>query len=448
MNVLKLNTDYANISEEQLSSLYPAALEAKQLLHSKQGKGNDFLGWLDYSLDLKEELLKEIEDIAEEIKQKADVLLVIGIGGSYLGAKAALESLRNSFINNNAKKYGKLDIYFIGQNMSAEYISELFEHIKGQSVYANVISKSGTTTEPAIAFRIVKSYIEALYGKEEAKNRIIATTDEKRGALRTLSDQEGYRTFVIPDDVGGRFSVITPVGLLPIACADISIRDFLAGFNTATLKYREKDSLEENEALKYAVLRNLLYQDDKTIEILVNYEPKLNFIAEWWKQLYGESEGKEGKGIYPSSLSFTTDLHSVGQYVQQGRRCLFETLLRIMKSKSDLKVQTDEQNLDGLNFLSGKSIYEINETALKATMLAHYSGGVPNIVIEIADWDAYHLGYLFSFFMHGVAYSGYILDVNPFDQPGVEDYKKNMFALLDKPGYEDYKKELVERFGL
>lgn len=448
MNVLNVNTNYTGIKEEQINEMYPIALAAKQRLHDKSGKGNDFVGWLDYSFNMSEELLTNIEEIAKEIREKADALLVIGIGGSYLGAKAALESLRSTFVNQNASKYGELAIYFIGQNMSAEYMSELFEHIKGESVYVNVISKSGTTTEPAIAFRLVKAYMEAQYGKEEAKNRIIATTDAARGALRTLSDQEGYRTFVIPDDIGGRFSVITPVGLLPMACANISIREFLNGFNTAAKKYKEQDELAQNEALKYAVLRNVLYREDKNIEILVNYEPKLNFISEWWKQLYGESEGKENKGIYPSSLSFTTDLHSVGQYVQQGRRVLFETVLKLVKRASDLKVESDEQNLDGLNFLSGKFIHEINETAMKATMLAHYSGGVPNIVLEIGDWNEYYLGYLFSFFMHAVAYSGYILDVNPFDQPGVEDYKKNMFALLDKPGYEDYKQELIKSFGL
>lgn len=445
MQTIKINSKFSNVDNSKLNSIKNLAEEKWNQLYSKTGKGNDFLGWIDYPLNITDKFISEINEIADEIRDKATVLIVVGIGGSYLGAKSAIDSLRNAFVNEIGRKNNKLAIYFLGQNMSPAYIKELLEHIKGESVYVNVISKSGTTTEPAVAFRIIKEFMENEY-KNDAAKRIIATTDEKRGALRTLATNEGYRTFVIPDDVGGRFSVITPVGLLPIACAGISINELMRGVKEATIRFKSNSSFEDNEALLYAALRNILYKDDKKIEILVNYDNRLDSIARWWMQLYAESEGKDGKGIFPCSLTFTTDLHSVGQYVQEGERSIFETVMSIMEDDNKIYVNSDKDNLDGLNYLAGKSIYEINQTAMKATMIAHYEGGVPNIELQIAKWDAYHLGYLYAFFMHAVAYSGYMLDVNPFDQPGVEAYKKNMFALLGKSGYEDLAEELKSKF--
>lgn len=445
MKPIVVNSKFTDLTREDIEQFSKKALDAKREIYAKTGKGNDFLGWLDYPLNIDDELMSSIQAVADEIREKATVLVVVGIGGSYLGAKSAIECLQETFQNEKSRKNGDLAIYFLGQNLSPRYMNELFEHIKDESIYVNVISKSGTTTEPAVGFRFMKKIIEEKYGMQEASKRIIATTDAKRGALKELSNKAGYRTFVIPDDVGGRFSVITPVGLIPIASAGIDIREFVRGLQEGAVKFKSTDDIFENEALNYAIIRQALYSRGKKVEILVNYEPRLTFISEWWKQLYAESEGKEGKGIYPSSLNFTTDLHSVGQYVQQGERIMFETLIQVMNEDSKLNLELDEQNLDGLNYLVGKSLYEINQTALKATMLAHYDGGVPNVVLELEKVDAYHLGYLYSFFMHAVAFSGYMLGINPFDQPGVEDYKRNMFAMLGKPGYEELAAELLKK---
>lgn len=418
---------------------------AHQAIHNKTGPGSDFLGWVDLPEDFDKEEYSRIKAAAEKIQKDSDILLVIGIGGSYLGAKAALEMLNHSFQNMLSKEKRSTPlIIFVGHHMSSTYMKELLDVLEGKDFSINVISKSGTTTEPAIAFRIFRNYLEEKYGKEEAISRIFATTDKAQGALKGLADEEGYETFVIPDDVGGRFSVLTAVGILPLAVSGINVDDIMQGARKAMNDFNEPQ-LKDNIAYQYAVVRNVLYHKGKTIEMLVNYEPSLIFFAEWWKQLFGESEGKDQKGIFPTSANFSTDLHSLGQYIQEGRRDLFETVIHVHKSKFDLTVETEENNADGLNYLVGKTIHEINDKAFQGTLLAHTDGGVPNLVIHVPELDAYTFGYLVYFFEKACALSGYLLGVNPFNQPGVEAYKKNMFALLGKPGFETEKEELEKR---
>lgn len=444
MKAIQINRQYASVEAEKLEALSKDAIEALKKLHNKTGKGNDFLGWVDYPELLTEEIVTELKETAEHIRKEADVLLVVGIGGSYLGAKSVIEALTEPFQSEIAIKEGKgLRIYFVGHQMSSSYLKGLMNHIKDERVFVNVISKSGTTTEPAVAFRMIKTFMEEKYGEDYAK-RIIATTDKSRGALRTLANQTGMKSYVIPDDVGGRFSVFTPVGLLPIACAGIDIAALVKGAQVA-FEETKNENWEENIALQYAMLRSELYANGKKSEILVNYEPAISFVAEWWKQLYGESEGKDGKGLLPHAMSFTTDLHSLGQYVQEGERILFETVINIAEDSTPVYVEEDAQDLDGLNYLAGKSVYDINQFAMQGTLLAHVEGGVPNIIINMAKLDAYHIGYMYYFFMKSCGISGYMLDVNPFDQPGVEAYKKNMFGLLGKPGFEALGEELREK---
>ena len=418
---------------------------AHDKLHNKTGAGNDFLGWIDLPVNYDKDEFERIKKAAEKIQSDSDVLIVIGIGGSYLGARAAIEMLTNNFHNsleNDKRKAPK--IFYVGNNISSTYMAELLQAIEGKDVSLNIISKSGTTTEPAIAFRILKSYVEKKYGVEEARKRIYATTDKAKGALKTLADAEGYQTFVVPDDVGGRFSVLTAVGLLPIAAAGINIDEMMKGAADAREAY-SNPSLKENDAYKYAAVRNALYNKGKVIEVLVNYEPSLHYFNEWWKQLYGESEGKDNKGLFPASVDFTTDLHSMGQYIQEGRRVLFETVINVEKPKYEINIEEDADDLDGLNFLAGKTMDFVNKQAFQGTLLAHNDGGVPNMVINVPEISAYYFGYMVYFFEKACAISGYLLGVNPFDQPGVEAYKKNMFALLGKPGFEDLKAELEAR---
>lgn len=418
---------------------------AHDKLHNGTGAGNDFLGWIDLPVNYDKDEFERIKKAAEKIQSDSEVLIVIGIGGSYLGARAAIEMLTNNFHNsleNDKRKAPK--IFYVGNNISSTYMAELLQAIEGKDVSLNIISKSGTTTEPAIAFRILKSYVEKKYGVEEARKRIYATTDKAKGALKTLADAEGYETFVVPDDVGGRFSVLTAVGLLPIAAAGINIDDMMKGAADAREAY-SNPSLKENDAYKYAAVRNALYNKGKVIEVLVNYEPSLHYFNEWWKQLYGESEGKDNKGLFPAAVDFTTDLHSMGQYIQEGRRVLFETVINVEKPKYEINIEKDADDLDGLNFLAGKTMDFVNKQAFQGTLLAHNDGGVPNMVVNLPEISAYYFGYMVYFFEKACGISGYLLGVNPFDQPGVEAYKKNMFALLGKPGYEDMKAELEKR---
>ena len=418
---------------------------AHNTLHNGTGAGNDFLGWIDLPVNYDKEEFARIKKAAEKIQSDSEVLIVIGIGGSYLGARAAIEMLTNNFHNaldNDKRKAPK--IFYVGNNISSTYMAELLQAIEGKDVSLNIISKSGTTTEPAIAFRILRSYLEKKYGVDEARKRIYATTDKAKGALKTLADAEGYETFVVPDDVGGRFSVLTAVGLLPIAAAGINIDEMMQGAADAREAY-SNPSLKENDAYKYAAVRNALYNKGKVIEVLVNYEPSLHYFNEWWKQLYGESEGKDNKGLFPAAVDFTTDLHSMGQYIQEGRRILFETVVNIEKPKYEIEIEEDAENLDGLNFLTGKTMDFVNKQAFHGTVLAHNDGGVPNMVLNVPEISAYYFGYMVYFFEKACGISGYLLGVNPFNQPGVEAYKKNMFALLGKPGYEDMKAELEKR---
>lgn len=408
------------------------ALESLTLLHAQKGPGADFLGWINLPSQTPDTLFAQIESICQDWNRDVELVVAIGIGGSYLGAKAVIEALSHSFAALMPAKGPR--IVFAGQNIGEDYLAELEDVMHNHSVACIVISKSGTTTEPAIAFRLVKQCIEARYGKEEAKRRIVAITDKSRGALRTLVAQEGYRSFIIPDNVGGRFSVLTPVGLLPIALSGISINDLMHG--AIDMEKITAEETPSNPAVQYAALRNQLYASGKKIELLVNFHPKLHYVTEWWKQLYGESEGKEHKGIFPAGVDFTTDLHSMGQYIQDGERHLFETVISVTKQNRSLVIEEDAQNLDGLNFLAGKHIDQCNKMAEAGTRLAHMDGGVPNIRLEIPSLDAYHLGALLYFFEKACGISGYILGVNPFNQEGVEAYKKNMFALLDKPGYQ------------
>ena len=445
----KINFNYNKaldfFAKEEVDVLQPYVDVAHNMLHNKTGLGNDFLGWVDLPNNYDKEEFARIKKAAEKIKSDSDVLVVIGIGGSYLGARAAIECLGHSFRNNLNKEERKTpEIYFAGNNISSTYLIDLLDVIKDKDVSLNVISKSGTTTEPAIAFRVLKEFLENKYGKDEAAKRIYATTDAKKGALKQVSDEEGYETFVIPDDVGGRFSVLTPVGLLPIAVAGIDIDAIMTGANDARVDFNNSN-LEENDCYQYAVVRNILHRKGKDIELLVNYEPNLHYVSEWWKQLYGESEGKDQKGLFPASVDFSTDLHSMGQYVQDGKRILFETVLNVEKPRRVLNLKEEANDLDGLNYLSGKTLDFVNEKAFQGTLLAHTDGQVPNLLINIPTLDEYNFGYLVYFFEKACGISGYLLGVNPFNQPGVEAYKKNMFALLGKPGFEKEKEELEKR---
>ena len=442
MSYLKLNIENALkfVDAKEVEAIKSEIVEAANVLVSKSGAGNDYLGWLDLPLDYDKEEFARILAAAERIKAQADVLLVIGIGGSYLGAKSAIEMLKKYFGNQG------LEIIFVGHQISGTYVNELIEYLKDKEFAINVISKSGTTTEPAIAFRIFKNLIEQRYGVEESKKRIYATTDKARGALKGLATTMGYETFIVPDDVGGRYSVLTPVGLLPIACSGVNIQEMMDGAAKAHADFHDLN-LDTNLAMQYAMARNLLYRNGKAIEILVNYEPCLTYFAEWWKQLYGESEGKDGKGIWVSSASFSTDLHSLGQMIQEGERNIFETVLQVANPISEQVIPFDEANLDGLNFLAGKTMDYVNKQAFLGTLLAHVHGGVPNIVIEFTEISAFAYGYLAYFFEFACGVSAYTLGINPFNQPGVEAYKKNMFALLGKPGYEELASLLKAKLG-
>ncbi|MBO5693015.1 MAG: glucose-6-phosphate isomerase [Tidjanibacter sp.] len=424
------------VQQSEFTALAPAAEKANTLLHNGQGAGNDFLGWVNLPSSISAEEIAAIRTTASRLAGKAEVVIVIGIGGSYLGAKAVLDAMNSSFHFLQRERKNPY-ILFAGNNLSETYTAELLEAVKDYSIAAIVISKRGTTTEPAVAFRLIKAEIEARYGKEEAKERIASVTDAARGALKTLSTAEGYDTFVIPDNVGGRFSVLTPVGLLPLAAAGINIDELVRGAKDMEAATAENVPFQENIAAQYAAIRNALYAKGYKIEILASYEPRLQYIAEWWKQLYGESEGKEGKGIFPASVTLTADLHSMGQYIQEGERTLFETVISVAKPEGNVTIEADKDNLDGLNFLAGKRLDEVNKMAELGVVLAHVDGGVPNIRIEIPTINEYYIGALLYFFEKACGISGYILGVNPFNQPGVEAYKKNMFALLDKPGYEE-----------
>ena len=439
---IRLNTKYLGnfIAEHEMEAMKAQISEAHNIIENRNGLGNDFLGWVDLPENYDKDEFERIKAAAERIKEKADILIVIGIGGSYLGARAAIELLKSPFYNNLKKDTP--DIYFVGNNINPTYLQEILSICDGKDICVNVISKSGTTTEPALAFRIFKKLVEDKYGKEEAKNRIFATTDAKRGTLKELSDKEGYETFVIADDIGGRFSVLTAVGLLPIAVAGCDIDKIMAGAKKGMDKYSKDDN---NDCYKYAAVRNILNRKGKSVEMLVSYEPSFTMMAEWWKQLYGESEGKDNKGIFPSSATFSTDLHSLGQFIQDGSRIMFETVVDIKKPKQDLFLEEDVENLDGLNFLTNQNMSDVNRKALEGTILAHTDGGVPNVVIEVDELDEENFGEMVYFFEKACAVSGYVLGVNPFNQPGVESYKKNMFALLGKPGYEDQKAELEEK---
>ena len=446
---MKLNFNYQFaknfFNENELKQIKPYVELANEVLTSKSGAGNDFLGWIDLPENYDKDEFARIKKAAEKIKNDSEVLIVIGIGGSYLGAKAAIEFLSHSFYNNLPKDKRKTpEIYFAGTNMSGVYLQHLIEVVGDRDFSVNVISKSGTTTEPAIAFRVFKKILEEKYGKEEAAKRIYATTDKAKGALKTLATAEGYETFVVPDNVGGRFSVLTAVGLLPIAAAGIDIDDLMAGAKDAMNDFANKN-MDENQALQYAAVRNILHRKGKDLELMVNYEPRVHYLAEWWKQLFGESEGKEGKGLYPTSADFSADLHSLGQYIQQGQRLFFETVVSIGKPEVEFVIESDKENLDGLNFIAGKTLDYVNKKATDGVILAHVDGNVPNLGINIPEVTPYHLGYTFYFFEKACGVSGYLLGVNPFDQPGVEAYKKNMFALLGKPGYEEAGKELEKK---
>ena len=440
---LKLSGTENFVRNEEYAKIQPAVKMASDLLYSGKGAGNDYIGWVDLPNNYDKDEFERIKKAAKKIQSNSEVLIVIGIGGSYLGGRAALEFVNGVNFNKKVHK-GIPEVYFVGNSISSDYLSDIIEILGDRDFSINVISKSGTTTEPAIAFRIFKKIIEDKYGKEGAKERIFATTDKARGALKSMCNTEGYETFVIPDDVGGRFSVLTPVGLLPMAAAGIDIDAVMQGASDAVATYKN-DDLENNDCLKYAATRQILGRKGKAIEILANYEPSLTMFGEWYKQLYAESEGKDGKGIFPVSANFSTDLHSIGQFIQDGSRNLFETVLWVENAKKNITIETDAENLDGLNFVADKTIQYVNSKAYAGTFLAHVDGGVPTMVIEVEKSDAYNFGQLVYFFEKALAISGYMLGVNPFDQPGVEAYKKNMFALLGKHGYEDRKAELEER---
>ncbi|MGN0997315.1 MAG: glucose-6-phosphate isomerase [Candidatus Ventricola sp.] len=431
------------VQERELDNMAAMMNTVNEVLVSRKGAGNDFLGWLDLPVDYDKEEFARIKAAAKKIQSDSDVLVVIGIGGSYLGARAAVEFCKGQMYNGVREK-GIPEVYFVGSNISSSYLNDVVQIIGDRDFSINVISKSGTTTEPAIAFRIFKKLIEEKYGREGAKGRIYATTDKARGALKKLATEEGYETFVVPDDVGGRFSVLTAVGLLPIAAAGIDIDEMMRGAQEARVLCKGGD-MASNPAFQYAALRNILYNKGKTTEILVNYEPALLMMGEWFKQLFAESEGKDHKGIFPTSANFSTDLHSIGQFIQDGSRNLFETVIWVNQPRSEAVIEETAEDVDGLNYLAGKSVQFVNSKAFQGTLMAHMDGGTPNILVEIDRADAYHFGYLVYFFEKACGLSGYLLGVNPFDQPGVEAYKKNMFALLGKPGYEERRAELEAR---
>ncbi|KAB2952082.1 glucose-6-phosphate isomerase [Heliorestis acidaminivorans] len=446
MASLQLDLTYSTV-KDQVDTLEKEVLQAHQALHQGTGAGHEFTGWLKLPEQYDREEFSRIEGAAKRIQASSDALIVIGIGGSYLGAKAAIEMLTNPFHNQLSRSQRPgTEIYFAGHHLSSTYLAQLLTYLEDKDVSLNVISKSGTTTEPAIAFRFLRRWMEKKYGPEEARKRIYATTDKSKGALKQFADAKGYECFVVPDDVGGRYSVLTAVGLLPIAAAGIDIKQLLAGARQAMESYA-KESLIDNTCYQYAVARQLLYRQGKQIELLVNYEPSMQYFSEWWKQLYGESEGKEGKGIFPASVNFSTDLHSMGQYIQEGLRILMETVIQFEKPLIDLPLEVEEDDGDGLNFLTGKTIDYVNKKAFAGTLLAHVDGQVPNLVLKAPEQSPYQLGQLFYFFEKACAISGYLLKVNPFDQPGVESYKKNMFALLGKQGYEAQKEALEKRLS-
>ncbi len=442
---LKLNTKYLKdyVAAGELVGIKSQVEAAAEALHNKTGLGNDFLGWVELPTNYDKDEFARIKAAAERIKKNSDILIVIGIGGSYLGARAAIELLKSPLYNNIKKDTP--DIYYVGNSINPAYLNEIIALCEGKDFSVNVISKSGTTTEPALAFRIFKKMVEDKYGKEGAKERIFATTDKARGTLKSLSDTEGYETFVIPDDVGGRFSVLTAVGLLPIAVAGCDIDALMKGAAKAQAELCA--DFDNNDCYKYAALRNILYRKGKSVEMLVSYDPSFVMMSEWYKQLFGESEGKDNKGIFPSAAVFSTDLHSMGQYIQDGARILFETVVDIKKPKTDLFLEPDAENLDGLNFLTNQNMSVVNRKAFEGTVLAHTEGGVPNIIIELDDTTEESVGYMIYFFEKACAVSGYVLGVNPFNQPGVESYKSNMFALLGKPGYEGAKAALEAKLG-
>ena len=442
MELIKLDIRKAGVTPT--AELYAQAAAANKMLHTGEGAGNDFLGWVNLPSSIDSTELATIKAQADKLRAKAEVVICIGIGGSYLGAKAVLDALSNSF-EYLKKKHDNPTVVFAGQNISEDYTYEMLDALKDYSIATIVISKSGTTTEPAIAFRIIKEEIEKRYGKEEAKERIVAVTDKARGALKTLADNEGYPSYVIPDNVGGRFSVLTPVGLLPLAVGGVDIEALVAGATEMEKATAADVAIEDNLAAQYAIVRNVLYNEGRKIEILGSYEPKLQYINEWWKQLYGESEGKDGKGIFPASVTLTADLHSMGQYIQEGERTLFETIMSVENPAHEIVIEADKDNLDGLNFLAGKRISEVNRMAELGVQLAHVDGDVPNIRIALPAIEARTIGALLYFFEKACGISGYMLGVNPFNQPGVEAYKKNMFALLDKPGYEEESKAIKAR---
>lgn len=445
----KVTFDYSKVApfikDHEVDSMKKLAEDAKELLVSKTGAGNDFLGWIDLPVDYDKDEFARIKKAAAKIQSDSEVLLVIGIGGSYLGARAAIEFLRHSFYNVVSKEIRKTpEIYFVGNSISSTYIRHLMDVIGDRDFSINMISKSGTTTEPAIAFRVFKEMMEKKYGKEEAAKRIYATTDRVKGSLKHLATEEGYETFVVPDDIGGRFSVLTAVGLLPIAVSGADIDKLMEGAR-AGRETALNAPFEENDSLKYAAIRNILLRKGKEIEILANYEPSVHYVSEWWKQLYGESEGKDQKGIFPASVDLTTDLHSMGQFIQDGSRNMFETVINIETSREELVLQEEPVDLDGLNYLAGKSVDFVNKSAMNGTILAHTDGQVPNLMVKVPEVNEFYLGELFYFFEFACGVSGYLLGVNPFNQPGVESYKKNMFALLGKPGYEAQREELLKR---
>ncbi len=433
------------VNDNEVAQIRRQAEAAKAELLSREGAGNDFLGWIDLPVAYDKEEFARIKKAAAKIQSDSEVLLVIGIGGSYLGARAAIEFLRHSFYNNIPKELRKTpEIYYVGNSISTTYIAHLKQVIGDRDFSINMISKSGTTTEPAIAFRVFKKMLIDKYGKEEANKRIYATTDKARGALKKVANEEGYESFVVPDDVGGRFSVLTAVGLLPIAVSGADIDALMQGAASMRETCINKP-FEENDAVRYAAIRNILYRKGKSVEVLANYEPSMHFISEWWKQLYGESEGKDQKGIFPASVDLTTDLHSMGQFIQDGARIMYETVLELEKSRDEIVLEAEPVDLDGMNYLAGKTVEFVNKSAMKGTQLAHVDGGVPNLVVSIPEQNEFYLGQLFYFFEFACGVSGYMLAVNPFNQPGVESYKKNMFALLGKPGYEELRAELMNR---
>ena len=445
----KITFEYASaapfVADHEVENMKKITMDAKELLVSKTGPGNDFLGWIDLPVDYDKEEFARIKKAAAKIQSDSEVLLVIGIGGSYLGARAAIEFLRHGFSNMISKEQRKTpEIYFVGNSISSTYLKNLVDVIGDRDFSINMISKSGTTTEPAIAFRVLKEMMEKKYGKEEAAKRIYATTDKARGSLKSLATEEGYETFVVPDDVGGRFSVLTAVGLLPIAVSGADIDKLMEGA-AAGRELALNSAFEDNDALKYAALRNIMLRKGKAIEILCNYEPAVHYVSEWWKQLYGESEGKDQRGIFPASVDLTTDLHSMGQFIQDGARNMFETVINVEQSRETITINEEPVDLDGLNYLAGQTVDFVNKSAMNGTILAHTDGQVPNFMIKVPEMNEFYLGELFYFFEFACGVSGYILGVNPFNQPGVESYKKNMFALLGKPGYEAQREELLKR---